>query len=556
MDISRRSTLIYGLLLGFWVLVLGWQVEEHVRVQEAAKTELRDSARVIANFLSATIRGQRFREVVIQDRLEPVLNLLVNGRTNELVRPSELLAVTLLNSAGDPVVSVGDTNYSQLKLTQEGEYWGPKAVTFVNPVYGVSITEGETTNSIIVLPPRRDMTNEMRGRDFPRQGLPPGGSNTLETASTNGASTNLAVMEPHGPPRDDGGPPPPHEGGEMRGDRGRGGGRRPPWLGGMSEEEFKTLITKRELHGLVLAMSTEKYRAVVTDDLWLRFVIVFFAAISAAGFGLAWRTVARTSELQIRLVRASEMNTHLKEMNLAAAGLAHETRNPLNIIRGMAQMLSRQTDATPEIKEKSHAIVNETDKVTAQLNEFINYSRPREIRRTVLPLHPAVGEVVRALNFDMEEKSVKLEVKGEPVSIEADEQLFRQMLFNLLLNAVQALEPGGEIQVITGKKGPEAFLEIRDNGPGVPPERRKEIFKPYFTTHQKGTGLGLAVVQQIVLAHGWEIEIVANEPKGALFRITHLKVIACTGISSVSLSFLTLLRTRRPCHSPKIAFGP
>jgi signal transduction histidine kinase len=524
MDLSRRSTAIYGFLLVFWVLVLGWQVEEHVRVREGAKTELRDSARVIANFLSATIRGQRFREVVIQDRLEPVLNLLVNGRTNELVRPSELLAVTLLNSAGDPVVSVGDTNYSQLKLTQEGEFWGPKTVTFVNPVYGVSITEGETTNSIIVLPGRRDLTNELR---FPRSGPPPGGTNSVESMATNGATTNLAINDPHSPPSRDGmgPPPPPPDGNEPRGD-GRRGGRRPPWMGRMSEEEFRALSAKRELHGLVLAMSTEKYHAVCVDDLWLRFVIVFFAGISAAGFGLAWRTVARTSELQIRLVRASEMNTHLKEMNLAAAGLAHETRNPLNIIRGMAQMLSRQTDATPEIKEKSHAIVNETDKVTAQLNEFINYSRPREIRRAVLPLPAAVQEVVRALNFDMEEKKVKLEVKGEPVSIEADEQLFRQMLFNLLLNAVQALEPGGEIQVITGKKASEAFLEIRDNGPGVPPERRREIFKPYFTTHQKGTGLGLAVVQQIVLAHGWEIECLANEPKGAVFRITHLKVVA------------------------------
>jgi len=523
MDLSRRSTAIYGFLLVFWVLVLGWQVEEHVRVKEGAKTELRDSARVIANFLSATIRGQRFREVVIQDRLEPVLNLLVNGRTNELVRPSELLSVTLLNSAGDPVVSVGDTNYSQLKLTQEGEYWGPKTVTFVNPVYGVSITEGETTNSIIVLPGRRDLTNELR---FPRSGPPPGGTNSPESAATNGTTTNLAINDPHSPPRDQmGPPPPPPDGGEPRSE-GRRGGRRPPWMGRMSEEDFRALSAKRELHGLVLAMSTEKYRAVCIDDLWLRFVIVFFAGISAAGFGLAWRTVARTSELQIRLVRASEMNTHLKEMNLAAAGLAHETRNPLNIIRGMAQMLSRQTDATPEIKEKSHAIVNETDKVTAQLNEFINYSRPREIRRAVLPLPAAVQEVVRARNFDMEEKKVKLEVKGEPVSIEADEQLFRQMLFNLLLNAVQALEPGGEIQVITGKKASEAFLEIRDNGPGVPPERRREIFKPYFTTHQKGTGLGLAVVQQIVLAHGWEIECLANEPKGAVFRITHLKVTA------------------------------
>ena len=99
---------------------------------------------------------------------------------------------------------------------------------------------------------------------------------------------------------------------------------------------------------------------------------------------MAWRTATRTSELQIRLVRASEMNTHLREMNLAAAGLAHETRNPLNIIRGMAQMLSKAAGATPEINEKSRAIVDETDKVTAQLNEFINYSRPREIRRAPL----------------------------------------------------------------------------------------------------------------------------------------------------------------------------
>lgn len=518
MDISRRSTLIYGLLAAVWVLVLGWQIEEHVRIKEAAKTELRGSAGVIANFLSATIRGQRFRGAIVQDRLEPVLDLLVNGHTNELSRPSELIGITLLNSSGDAVLSVGDTNFPQPTASQ-AEYWGPNAVTFVNPVYGVSLNEGATNNSTVVLPSPRNMTNDMHGRDFPRPEPPPADHDT------NAATTNQpGAAEFHNPPHDGGEPPPPppDDGGERR-VRHRG---RPPWMSWMSEDEFKKLTAKRELHGLVLTMSTEKYRDVCVSDLWLRFVIVFFAGISAAGFGLAWRTVARTSELQIRLVRASEMNTHLKEMNLAAAGLAHETRNPLNIIRGMAQMLSRQSDASPEIKEKSHAIVTETDKVTAQLNEFINYSRPREIRRAVLPLHPAIQEVVRALTYDMEEKKVRLEVKGDAVSVEADEQLFRQMLFNLLLNAIQALDTGGEIQVVTAKRGPEASLEIRDNGQGVPPEKRKEIFKPYFTTHQKGTGLGLAVVQQIVLAHGWEIECLANEPKGAIFRVTHLKVTA------------------------------
>ena len=108
-------------------------------------------------------------------------------------------------------------------------------------------------------------------------------------------------------------------------------------------------------------------------------------------------------------------------------------------------------------------------------------------------------------------------------AIEADEQLLRQALFNLLINAVQAAEPGGEIQIATSKAAPgQGVLEIRDNGPGVAPENRADIFKPYFTTHQKGTGLGLAVVQQIVLAHGWEVECLSNQPRGAVFRLSHL----------------------------------
>jgi two-component system sensor histidine kinase HydH len=225
------------------------------------------------------------------------------------------------------------------------------------------------------------------------------------------------------------------------------------------------------------------------------------------------------------LVRTSEMNTHLKEMNLAAAGLAHETRNPLNIIRGLAQMISKQPSAIPEIQAKTRDIIDEADKVAAQLNEFINYSRPREVRRTKLALGQVVNEVVRALNYDQEEKKIKLQVKGEPLSIEADEQLLRQALFNLLLNAIQAVDGGGEIEIMAEKcNGSEAAIEVRDNGPGVPPERREEIFKPYFTTQTKGTGLGLAVVQQIVLAHGWDIQCLNNDPRGAVFRITHLKL--------------------------------
>lgn len=497
MDISRRSTLIYGLLLLVWVLVVGWQIEEHSRIENAARDGLISRAKDISSTVGIVLRSQRrFGAMVFKERLESALT--------DLVRPGEINGIALLNAGGDVVASAGSlTNFQGGEIKRPAEQWENDTVTLMNLVdLGTNITHDiENTNTAVVVsredfPPRPSETNRPGGGRFER------------------------------PPRPEDGPPPgpppsvfTNEQGEVITNRPRGRFRGFE----ISQEESR----KKSVHSFLISLSTEPVREAAERDLWLRFMIVFFASISAAGFGLAWRTVSRTSELQIRLVRASELNTHLKEMNLAAAGLAHETRNPLNIIRGMAQMLSRQPDATPEIREKSHAIVDETDKVTAQLNEFINYSRPREIRRGVLPLHPAIKEVVRALNYDIDEKKVKLEIKGEPLSVEADEQLFRQALFNLLLNAVQALPVGGEITVVTGKQNAsEAFLEVRDNGPGVPPANRKEVFKPYFTTHQKGTGLGLAVVQQIVLAHGWEIECLANEPQGAVFRITHLKVTA------------------------------
>jgi signal transduction histidine kinase len=512
MQPGRNSTLIYGLLLGVWLVVIAWQVEEHVRVREAAKTDLRNRSKEIANTLSAVIRALRFRGTVVQDRLEPVLDLLVNGRTNELVKASELISVTLLNTAGDPVVSVGETNLDQKAFTQEGEHWGANSVTFVNPVEGVNVSEGVTNNPTVVLPSFRNLTNGMHGgeRDVPRP-EPPNENHFSSAADTNGAAVNLATTT--SPPSDSENRP--------------RGSRRPPWLRWMDETEYKALVAKRELHGLVLVMSTENYQVFCAHDLLLRGVIIFFSGLSAIGVGLAWRNISKTSDLQIRLVRASELNTHLKEMNLAVAGLAHETRNPLNIIRGMAQMISKQNDAPAEVREQSHAIMDETDKVTVQLNEFINYSRPREIRRSNLALDSAVNEVVRALSFDIEEKKILVAINCGQLAIEADEQLLRQALFNLLLNAFQAVGENGRIQFLARRtSASEACLEISDDGPGVPPENRGEIFKPYFTTHQKGTGLGLAVVQQIVQAHGWEIECLPHEPKGALFRITHLKLAA------------------------------
>src|SRR6185503_3179329 len=177
----------------------------------------------------------------------------------------------------------------------------------------------------------------------------------------------------------------------------------------------------------VLVMSTAPVRALCNQDLWMRSVIGLLASISVIGSGLAWRNLTKSSELQIRLVRASELNAHLREMNLAAAGLAHETRNPLNIIRGLAQLISKKDEAPEEVRKKSREIVNEADRVTVQLNEFINYSRPREVRPAPLAISAVIAEVVRALSYDIEEKNVMVaqprRESGGDLIIEADEPL-------------------------------------------------------------------------------------------------------------------------------------
>jgi signal transduction histidine kinase len=513
MDLNRRRHFVFALLAGAWLLVAGWQVQEHQRVVEAAKSDLRNRSHEIASTLSAVTRALRFRGAIFQERLDPVLNELVSPHTNALLKSSGLLALALLNVEGEAVVSAGNTNLLTRELAAERETWSADHVTFVLPMAGANVSpEGATNNPTVVLPAFRDLTNEPpRSRDFPRREPSPGETNPPPPVTN-------ALGEIENPP------PLPPEDGDRR-DRSRG--RRPPWMRGMTDDEFKALAARRELHGLVLVMSAENFAATCRHDWWLRGIIGFFAAVSALGAGLVWRNFGRTAELQIRLVRASEQNAHLKELNLAAAGLAHETRNPLNIIRGQAQMLSRAPGTPAETREISRVIVGETDKVTAQLTEFINYARPREVRRTkVLPAALA-GEVIRTLGYDIEEKKLRVEIGGEALSIEADEQLLRQVIFNLLLNAIQAVGENGAIQFILQRaEKNEAVIEVRDDGPGVPAENRREIFKPYFTTNQTGTGLGLAVVQQIVHAHGWEIECLANEPRGAVFRISHLKIAA------------------------------
>jgi signal transduction histidine kinase len=495
---AKRRVIFYVILIGCGLAVCGWQAEEHVRFRHSEEQRLINRGRDITSTLGVLLRSQSRFGRVPKDRLELTLQ--------DLVRPEELESVAILGSSGATIVTAG----KKLDLTAEmlqsrGVFWRRDTVTIMNLLAELDLGTGDDGGrrpTIVVPdertarafgPPRNRRSND--GRPDPNAPAPDASSGNSQATSG----------QPPGPRFTFG---------------------RPTW---MSPEEYDELIQKQGVHSLVISLSTVDLQRKINADLLLRSLVSLLAMGGAIVSSLAWRNVGKNAELQIRLVKAGEMNTHLKEMNLAAAGLAHETRNPLNLIRGFAQMISMQVKDSPKLQEHASAIIEEADRVTVQLNEFINYSKPREAQLGPVEVSRLVADVARTLRPDLEEKHIELRQPDSTLRVEADEQLFRQALFNVLLNAVQAVDAGGHIEVrLTAASSREAMLEIADDGPGVPASDRASIFKPYVTMRPDGVGLGLAIVAQIAAVHHWEVACDANEPRGAVFRFRHLKVAAST----------------------------
>lgn len=500
----RNEITVYAMLGMAWLLLVGWQVNEHRRVMEAEKNGLRTQAGATSIAIGAAIRtgrSERGGRLIQQDRLERILR--------ELAKTSGIESMALLNAKREAVASAG--RVTPTTLPDASESWNnADGVTFVWPV---DFGDPSTTSTTIVMPPFRpgQTTGTLQQRHLP----PPPPEDDRDRPPE---------MNPH--PGDERTSATAAEPGARRERRGERGGQ-PPFRrpNRMTAEQFEELSRSRGLHWFVIKLSRADYDNTMKADLWQRMIVSIIAALAGAGLGIAWRQVENTSRLQVRLARASQLNLHLQEMNLAAAGLAHETRNPLNIIRGLAQMITQQPSSA-DIHSRAQDIAQEVDRVTSRLNEFINYSRPPEPRPAPLNFRSVVMDVVRALDSDMSDKGIRFESDGIDGSIEADQGLLRQMLFNLLLNAVQAVGRDGVIHVaLTPSGSGEATFEVRDNGPGVPIDQRDQIFRPYFTTRENGTGLGLAIVRQIALSHRWEIECLDATP-GARFIVRGVKLVS------------------------------
>lgn len=253
---------------------------------------------------------------------------------------------------------------------------------------------------------------------------------------------------------------------------------------------------------------------------------VVLAMVAALALIRAWLDTQASDELGRRLFEARERTRHLEAMGLAAAGLAHETRNPLNVVSGIAQSLEDLVDDPKVLAERARIIVSEVDRINARLSEFMAYSRPRSPRMIDFELRGLMLDLRRLVEADVEDGGLELRVEGEAVVVHADEEQTRQVLFNLVMNGIAASPRGGRIVMASGRDGTTgpAWFEVRDEGPGVAEVDRERIFDPYVSLDPGGTGLGLAVVLQVVQTHGWSIAYIERSAGGAVFRVDGIEV--------------------------------
>ncbi|HET7853384.1 MAG TPA: GAF domain-containing protein [Candidatus Methylomirabilis sp.] len=221
---------------------------------------------------------------------------------------------------------------------------------------------------------------------------------------------------------------------------------------------------------------------------------------------------------QTELVRKTRMAT----MGEVAAMVAHETRNPLGALSNCVQLLWANPHITGEDAELLDIIQGETRRLNQIVSDFLAFGRPREPHFQEVDLHELINEAFALLQRDDRCSSSNIFRRQFDASLQkvwADRDQLRQVLWNLFLNAVQAMKESGTLQVETRNTTSGVEILVQDTGPGIPRTVLSNIFEPFYSTKPGGTGLGLAIVQRIVEEHGARITVESQAGAGTCFLI-------------------------------------
>jgi two-component system sensor histidine kinase PilS (NtrC family) len=224
--------------------------------------------------------------------------------------------------------------------------------------------------------------------------------------------------------------------------------------------------------------------------------------------------------------REGEKNKQLAFIGQMAAGLAHELRTPLQSLSGSIQILRRDLRLAPSDERLMQVILRAKDQMEGLVRNFLLMARSNLGRRAETDVGELVKDVIESLAVGSEwNPRVELrEDLGQDLRVMGDPAELRQVLWNLMINAIQSMPEGGTLSVTARPDGDNGEaravrVEIGDTGPGIDPVHIEKIWEPFYTTREKGSGLGLAIVRRIVESHGGAVEVQSEAMRGSRFRV-------------------------------------
>ncbi|PWT93607.1 MAG: hypothetical protein C5B54_01595 [Acidobacteria bacterium] len=270
---------------------------------------------------------------------------------------------------------------------------------------------------------------------------------------------------------------------------------------------------KDMLMGIFSFKARPPRRPILTQEMGMLQTLAAQTAMSVAS--------ALLMEDKLKLEREVARKERMSSIGQMAATLAHEIKNPLSSIKSITQSLQEQV-SDPSLRQDLEIIVHEVDRLNYSVNQLLRFARQSSQDMTDVSLVVIMEHVIKTLQNESRSQNIQIhhEYRGNIPNVFASTFGLQDIFMNLLLNAIQAMPSGGEIDIEYSVNSNVVRVIISDNGPGIRPDLISRIFDPFFTTKQKGTGLGLAVVKQKLSEFGADIEVTNRKPRGACFTIS------------------------------------
>jgi signal transduction histidine kinase len=230
--------------------------------------------------------------------------------------------------------------------------------------------------------------------------------------------------------------------------------------------------------------------------------------------------IEKRAEERLRLKEQLDRAERLSAMGEMAAGISHEIRNPLGIIRSSAELLKKKVAKIDPANALPDIIVEEASRLNGIITDFINFARPRSPKPALCRVEDIIEKNITflAAQTDTGRYIIQKNYQNPLPDIMADASMLHQSFLNLFINAMQAMPEGGRVGIAIRTEGSRLIIDIDDEGHGIPEDLLDKIWDPFFTTKDKGTGLGLGIVKNIIESHGGGIRVGNRVPHGA--RVT------------------------------------